>query len=130
MKYSDNTLFFYGSPEEWDNLIIKNFKNSKSTYVFDPFTYKGKYPEGINSIKSMPTALRFLGVRLDGAFIYLNSLNLKIARKFLYDMNCYRRFSNSYFIIRGDQRDLTHLLLNKCFNLCCRRNIDHLKLYK
>ena len=122
-----NYVFFvYSSSEEWDNLIVSNIKNCKNTYVFDPYSYRGRYPDSVKFIKSIPTTRRFMGVRLSDTFIFINSVNTEISRKFIDNMVPFRR---TYYLIRIELRDLVKLVKKRELELCCRRSMKTIQKY-
>ena len=126
-KGTNSTFFVCSSIEEWDNLIVSNVKNCKETYVFDPHSYRGRYPNKVKFIKSTPTARRFMGVRLEGAFIFINSVYIEVSKRFIKNMLPFKR---SYYLIRVDLQDFIKLVKNKELELCCRRNMWRIKQYK
>lgn len=126
-NYSDHAFFVYSSVEEWDNLIISNVKNCKETYVFDPHAHKEQYPKSVKLIKSVPTAKRFIGVRLTNSFIFINSIYVDVSKKFIKSMIPFR---SSYYLIRIDLKDFTKLIKDREVDLCCRRNMWRIKQYK
>ncbi len=71
--YSKEILYFCGSSQDWDKLIIKNSIAAKDVFVCDPCPHT-HYPKHIKIIRSIDTAKRFLlGFGGTNSIVFINA---------------------------------------------------------
>ena len=79
-SYLPNIYFFYGSNEEFRNLIVKAwYRSKKDTYLFDhsfPRNIYGTLPSEIKVVKSILTGNRMWGLDRN-SICFINFLPLK-----------------------------------------------------
>lgn len=123
--YSKETLYFCGSSQNWDNLIIKNSLIAKDVFVCDPCLCT-KYPKHIKVIRSMDTTKRFLlGFGGASSIVFINAeRNPKFANAdnpFWNRTNC--------MIIKMNIKQLIPLLKSGFLEISSKKNIRYLRFY-
>lgn len=123
--YVKETLYFCGSSQDWDNLIIKNSLIAKDVFVCDPCLCV-KYPKHIKVIRSMDTARRFLlGFGGANSIVFINAeRNPKFAdtdSPFWNRTNC--------MIIKMNIKQLVPLLKSGFLEVSSKKNIRYLRFY-
>lgn len=119
-------FYFWGSSAEWDNLIYGNLYKADNIFLCDKTAPIFKYPSRVKLIKSEITARRFLGIGLRNTLVFINAENLKILDKFRNIV----WHGATYLIFRMNREDLIDVCLTERVDLCSKRSVKYLKLYK
>ena len=137
-KGLDTTVsYFHGSTEEWIYLVNYHcVTQKKEIYVCDPYASPKFYHPKALVIHSTNTSRRFLGIRLNNVYVFVNDYNylkgknIRSGRESL-DPILSRRVRDSKVIIRlAEVADLCDLLNSDKLEISSKRNISSYRLYR
>lgn len=127
IKSRKPVFYFWGSDEEWDKLIYNSLNKYKNVYLWDRTVPMWRYPPQVKIIKSQITAQRFFEMRLNPSVIFVNVTPIKDV------LNADKNIGwhgGMYFIVRLGRIELLQLIATDRVDLCSRKYIKYIRMFK